>query len=682
MTDKDDLFKGIEEAANSLFDQYKVTKTETTSSDTTPTPAESPTSTAAAPPELELEIEEKPAVKTTPAPSKPKTQPAPPKPKAQPAPPKPKAQPAPPQPKIQPAPQIPEDGEHIFNELEETLLTIDWEVNQDNIAKGRDVLSQLIAAHGWVTTSPVGQVAATMDKVLASMFKSPENSPTSAPSQLKNAFLAIRESTTGSKSSEGSSDIVLSTALSNLQALLDPKISSAGFPSQNLSDDLQAATPVESIPQPVEEPSFDLGLEMSVEEPAAEQAFDLGLEMSVEEPADELSSPSETVADATVKVLKSYNTLIGKALKLISPMENLFASRPDMAKLHTASKRLTASLTSQQKLLSGTFSSDYSSYDGLGTLNSWLESQLEVLKGCVRRISKMEKLFAKTAGYEKLFTRSKQIRQTLENQVDAITVAVGGTPSQHQFDLTGEYPAVIQPVTPQVEEAPAAAVSAVASPEAIVDQCIDLAKAIEDNTTDSPQTTGLQIHKTLVKLKTALSGAAIHSPGAAAAAANAAGSAAAHNTKCRWDWLLKTSWGGQLVGIAPEQVVFESKSAFPANAFKDLTFFSLKKLKSMPWTNLQGLFSGELAEYDKSALSNMELEIARPPASFPGSSKKKVYMVILFSEGSGKVYLVDSATEAISVAEEALWVPGSSPQSDIAGTLTVYGSTMPIVSID
>ena len=102
----------------------------------------------------------------------------------------------------------------------------------------------------------------------------------------------------------------------------------------------------------------------------------------------------------------------------------------------------------------------------------------------------------------------------------------------------------------------------------------------------------------------------------------------------------------------------------------------------MPWTKLQGIFSGELAEQDNSVLNNMELEIARPPASFPGSSKKKVYLVILYSEGRGKIYLIDSPTEAISGAEEALWVPGSSAQSDIAGTLTVYGSTMPIISID
>jgi hypothetical protein len=592
------------------------------------------------PPELELEIEKKPAAKATPAPPQPEA--------------------------ISVAPQAPVDGDHLFNEMEETLLTIDWEVNQTNIVKGRDVLDKLVAAQGWTATNPIGRVAAQMDKVLASMFESPENSPTSAPSQLKNAFLAIRDADSGSKGPEAGTIELLKTALSNLKALLNPEISSAGSPSLNISDDLQAATPIESIPHPAdtEEPSFDLGLEMSIET------------------TEDQPSPGETVTATTVNVLKTYNTAIGKAIKLITPMENLFASRPAMAKLHSASKRLKADLASQQKLLSGTFSADYSSYDGLGTLNGWLESQLEVLNNCVTRITKLEKLFGKTVGYEKLFTRSKRIRQTLGKQADAITIAVGGTPNQHQFDLTGEYPAVIQPAAAREAEAPAAAVSAVASPETIVDKCIGLAKSIEQNTTDNPQTTGLQIRKTLVKLKMALSGAAIHSPGATAAAANAAGSASSHNAKCRWDWLLKTFWGGQLVGIAPEQVAFESKSTFPASSFKDQTFFSLKKLKSMPWTNLQNMFNGELAEQDNTALNNMELEIARPPASFPSSSKKKVHLVILYSEGRGKIYLIDAPTEAISVAEEALWAPGSSSKSDIAGTLTVYGSTMPVISID
>ena len=77
----------------------------------------------------------------------------------------------------------------------------------------------------------------------------------------------------------------------------------------------------------------------------------------------------------------------------------------------------------------------------------------------------------------------------------------------------------------------------------------------------------------------------------------------------------------------------------------------------------------------------MELEIANPPSTFVGSSKKKVYPVIMYSEGKGKVYLLDSTTEAISVAEEALWAPGGASDSDIAGTLTVYGSTMPVVSV-
>lgn len=614
MSDKDDLFKGIDEATDSLFDQY-IVKPEAT-------PAATPDA------ELKLEIEQpKPTPAATTEPELELRQ---------------KPTPDQKQPVAASGTPTPDTGDQLFNTLEEALLTIDWEVNHANILKARDILAQLVATQGWEPSSPIGKITLQMDQVLASMLESPENSPTSAPSQLKHALQAIKDAYTAGTTSEANNDKLLDTTLSNLRAILPPESTPEKYPSQDISNDLQAATPVETISQT----------------------------------ANQLS-PGETVPEATIAVLKQYATAITEAIRLTTPMENLFASRPAMAKLHSVTKRFTAQLSSQQELLKNTFANAYSSYSGLGTVHGWLEAQLDVLKDCVNRISKLENLFAKTTGYEKLFTRSTQIRKILEKQVNALTIASGGSPTQHQFDLTGEYPAVIRPG----KEAPAAAVSAVVDPEAMIDQCVTLAKSIEHKTTDNPQDTSRQIRKTLEKIKIALAGSALHTPGAAAAA-SAAATGAKHNTKCRWDWLLKTSWGGQLVGIAPEQIAFESKSTFPANSFNNKTTFSLKKLKSTPWTNLQGMFSGELAELDNSELNNMELEISQPPASFPGSANKKVYLVILYVEGQGKVYLIDSATEAISVAEEALWIPGTSSQADIAGTLTVYGSTMPVVSID
>jgi hypothetical protein len=648
MTDRDELFKGIDEAANNLFDQYIVKKPESVP---VPPSAESEL-------DLELELNLEQETESTSPPPKPPSAPAPPAPVA--------PAPAPPA----PAPRAPESSvpevrksseppanEELFAKLEEALLTIDWEVNSENILKGKSLLSKLGSAEGWSKTSLPGRVADQMDKVLSSMLESPEQSSVSAPSQLKNALKTLKES--GTPGAEA--DQKLKTTLDNLHELLASDETS----SRRINDDLQAATPVESIPSLIEEPTFDFSLELDME-PSADHA----------------SSQGATVPLKTTEALRKYTVSLAGLIKLLTPMEDLFASRPAMAKLHAATKRLKEKLASQEKLFRKTFSPDFSTYNGLGTLNSWLESQLEVIKRCVNRIGKMERLFGKTAGYEKLHARSQKIRKSLEKQLDALTLIVGGTPSQHQFDLTGEYPAVIQPAPLPEQAAPAAAVSAVASPEAMVDKCISLAWSLEQGSNKKPRDIGLQIRKTLGKLKASLSGSALRSPGASAAA-NAAASIAGHATKCRWDWLLKTSWGGQLVGIAPEQVAYESKSTFPLSSFKDLTFFSLKKLKSTPWKKLRGLFSGELAELDNSILNDMELEIAKPPASFPGSTKKKVYLVILYSGGKGKVFLVDAPTEAISVAEEALWSPGTASESDnIAGTLTVYGSTIPVVSID
>ncbi len=647
MTDKDELFKGIDEAANNLFDQYIVKRPET----------------APPLPQPELELGEAPKLDITPPP--PQKASAPPKQKA----PTPQTTPEPAV-KSAPRPTATADSAKLFTRLEEMLLTIDWEVNSENLLKAKDILGQLVKVKGWSKSSLIGQVTDQMDKVLSSMLESPENSSISAPSQLKKALGVIKKSETPG----AAADKNLETTLETLRDLL----TSDAVASQRLKDDLQAASPVESIPPMDEEPSFDLGLEMEVEPPKTSQPTPKG----------------ETVPRETVKVLTGFTTGIAESIKLLTPMETLFASRPSMAKLQAATKSLKDKLANQEELFKKTFSSGYNSYTGLGTLNSWLESQLGLIEKCAARIGKMEKLFGKTSGYEKLHIRSQKIRKILEKQLDALTIAVGGTPTQHQFDLTGEYPAVIQPAPRQPAamparvsaapspEAPPAAVSAVASPEAMVNKCITLARSLEQGDGQDPQEIGVLIRKTLEKLKNSISGAAINSPGASAAA-KAAASVAGHATRCRWDWLLKTSWGGQLVGIAPEQVAYESPATFPLRSFKDLSFFNLKKLKSLPWKNLQALFSGELAELDHSVLNDMELEIANPPASFSGSTKKKVYLVILYSGETGKVFLVDAPTEAISVAEDALWSPGSFSESDnIAGTLTVYGSTIPVVSID
>jgi len=402
----------------------------------------------------------------------------------------------------------------------------------------------------------------------------------------------------------------------------------------------------------------------------------------------ELSLESDTIQDQqgapvkseTTRVLKAYSEALSSAIRNISPMEKLFANRAGMEKLHAVNKLVRDKLKGQAKLLSQTFSGDYSSYTGLGTVNGWLESQLDILNPCVKRLVKVENLFAKTKGYEKLHDLTKKIRISLAAQQEAITTAVGGVPVTHQFDLTGEYPA-LQPVLDRAPEAPAPAVSAVTDPQTLLDSCLDLARQIETGEVEPGREIGLKLKDILEKAKSALAGYAFSSPSAAAAHTAISTASGSHNAKCRWDWLLKTSWGSQLVGLAPEQVAFESHNTFPIKAFRDKTYFSLSKLKTFPWTNLQSLFSGDLAEVDKSTLNEMELEIASPPETFRGSTQKKVYLAIMYHEGQGKVFLLDSPTEAISITEEGLWVPGKQG-SDIAGTLTVYGSIMPVIALD
>ena len=509
-----------------------------------------------------------------------------------------------------------------------------------------------------------------MDTVLTSMLKAPENSPVSAPSQLKNAMQVIRAAHESGPTHNTDTRKQLSKALSNLHAVMTPEDITL-----DISDDFQAALEIETHGQPTTPMPPPAAPTQSTTETTEHTSLDFGLELDLEVESHQ-ASPGERVPVSTAKALKAYAKTISESIKMVTPLENLFATKKGMTKLHQAVKQLREKLNGQRELFVGAFSSDFLSYSGFGSVNGWLESQLDALNGCIKRITKLQTLFGKTKGYEKLYRLSKKIHASLEKSHDAITIVVGGAPTLHQFDLTGEYPAVIPPNEIQQPEAPASAVSAVSNPEGIVDKCIVLAKSIENSTASSPTATGRKIRQALEKIGSSISGSSIVTPGAAAAA----NSVAANNVHCQWDWLLKTTWGGQLVGMAPEQVAYESKSSISIKAFRDIAYYKLNKLKSMPWTNLQNLFTGDLSELEKSTLNNMELELALPPPTFVGSSKKKVYLLIMYISGKGKVFLIDSPTEAISVAEEALWSPGTS-ESDIAGTLTVYGSTLPVVSI-
>lgn len=649
MAEKDDLFKGIDEAADNLFSQYLVKK-----------PA--PTAAAPAATVADASLSSSPPAPTAVTPS-----------------PEPLASPPAFEPSAGPVLDLelslaePLDlgqEEDVMAQMEEALLSIDWEVSPKNLTKGREILASLIAKHGFAADSPARLVADQMDKVLASMLQSPEGVPVSAPSLLKKALEAIKAAAASAPALDAETRKLLSQTLSELNAVGTPPPSESvtldfnlqmesGAPEPGLSRAAQAREATPLSPAPL----ADFGMELSLESEAGP------------------SGVGQPVTDEINQILKSYSATLAAAIKSITPMVNLFANRAGMEKLHGVTEHVREKLSSQERLLAQTFSADYSLYNGIGTVKGWLESQLDILNPCVKRLSKVESLFAKSKGYEKVYELTKKIRKSLAEQQEAITTAVGGTPTAHQFDMTGEYPA-LQPVLDRAPEASPAAVSAVTDPQALLDSCLDLAQKIEQGDEQSGPEIGRKLRETLVKIKTALAGSAISSPGATAAALSAVASAATSRpSKCRWDWLLKTTWAGQLVGMAPEQVAFESHATFPLKAFKDATHFPLKKLKSMPWSNLQNLFSGELAEIDKTTLNGMELEIARPPETFRGSSQKKVHVMIMYHAGIGKVFLVETPTEAISIADEGIWNPGKRG-SEIAGTLTVYGSIMPVIAID
>ncbi|MBU0673736.1 MAG: hypothetical protein KJ950_03735 [Proteobacteria bacterium] len=540
----------------------------------------------------------------------------------------------------------------IFEKMDEALLTIDWEVSHKSLTNARQILKDVISTASISKDTPVSQVVSQMDTVLASMLQSPQATPVSAPGQLKSAFNVVKKAIAQGNTLDSDIRKLLSTTLSDLYTAV------AETPGNEPLLDLSGDSTASSSPAP----------------PKSDIPTDLGFELSLES-NDSSSHQGQSVPDATGVILRSYAASLEGSVKRITPMEKLFSNKPGMEKLHTVNRQVREKLASQLELLSRSFTANYSSYTGIGTVDSLLESQLDILTPCVKRMRKLENLFEKTAGYDKLFELASKVRKSLSDQQDAIIKLVGGTPIDHQFDLTGEFEP-IQPATSPPPAAPAATIAAATDPMVLIDDCLILAASVENETDmdlSSRQELGQKLTENLKRLKITLtSGASMSTPAATAAALKGG--------KCRWDWLLKATWGGQQVGFVPEQVVYEGTSTLSPKAMSKLGKFPLSKLKSWPWTNLQNLFSGDLAQLSSVELSKMEFEIASVPGTFPGSSAKKVYLLIMYANKQGKVFLLDTPTEAVSISEENLWTPGPAG-SDLAGTLTIYGNVMPVVSL-
>jgi hypothetical protein len=105
----------------------------------------------------------------------------------------------------------------LFNSLTEVILTIDWEVNDTNLEKARDVLAKILAAFPVLKESRAQNIVEAMRTTLDSIAASPQRVPASATTQLEKAIPILRRVASGAQIEDGFHDLI-EDAIAGLEA--------------------------------------------------------------------------------------------------------------------------------------------------------------------------------------------------------------------------------------------------------------------------------------------------------------------------------------------------------------------------------------------------------------------------------------------------------------------------------
>ena len=545
----------------------------------------------------------------------------------------------------QTAPQV---DTTLFDKMRETILTIDWEASPPNIQTAISSLSTLRNSVPVSGASEQGLLLEKMSQVLDIMADAPQTAPVSGPKLLNEALDSLKRSAQVNFEPDAAADAAVQNSLSALTNALPHKPDARGY----LDLGAQEAPSAPPSPQP--------------EAPAAA------------EPAQTApAAPTEHVPSGLSLVLQNYDATLAKSIKNLEPMEKLFGNRTGMSKLHAVVQKTRTQLAGQKKTLGSSFSAGFSqaaiAAGPAGNFADLLQTQSAALSQAIKRLAPLVTLFSRNANYKKLERLTTKIIQSLETENDALIRAAGGDYSPSSVlpkaagGLSEEYIAELNRNIDELKE------------------CLALIKPLANITQVNVDTEQLkQLGDNLqLKLAKQLNSLKKIVPPAKSSISSKKRETGKSVGTCPWTTLVRASWGGQNVAFAPEQIVYISNKQFKRRSFQGQSFLPLKKLKPGMFANLQKLFTGELSTVAKSELKKMELPIAIPPETFPApeGTEKKITLLILYHDGKGQVFLLDSPTKSINISEHGAWESNEEDGSFIAGTFTVFGNQMPVIAL-
>lgn len=280
-------------------------------------------------------------------------------------------------------------GHTIFNQLEEALLTLEWEITPANIAQVQQLLKKV--REEFQPRHEFESLLSGMEQVLGFIAQAPENVPVCGPNALKNAAQALRQAFDPAGRNPEKDPAGITAYLKELQVALPPEPGMA------------------SVAAPV---------------PVAEKIFK---KEGVAPPVPGLSSPPLVVKGVLISAglysaLEYHISILQQCVNRIVPVEKLFGKTSGYEQLYAIVHNVREKLDKQREFYASALLNDYrcarenTDLPIPEVLFYALQSHVSIFEQCVNRILPLEKLFRKKNGMERLYAILRQLRGQLEKQ--------------------------------------------------------------------------------------------------------------------------------------------------------------------------------------------------------------------------------------------------------------------------
>jgi len=250
---------------------------------------------------------------------------------------------------------------HRFNQLYQALLTLEWEVNRDNIHAAKDLLEGVASEFKLIEGVDGDKVLSLMRKTLSKLAEDPESVPTTAPKVLQKVVEAVIGLQSGENGVLIGKKQSLEDAIVELEGLQQLE-KTASYLSEEEAGDQQESLASEYL---------DMELELQPDEVKDVEPASVELEevssQGIVEPKEvveavsdtpfeedaktEQSGPGEKIAESLISAVNFHVAVLDDCIENLRPVESLLKKTRGLEKLYRFHVGLRTRLEEQKGVL-------------------------------------------------------------------------------------------------------------------------------------------------------------------------------------------------------------------------------------------------------------------------------------------------------------------------------------------